>query len=142
VLLRWHLQVDRAIEVEINTGPARPPRSASEPVSAEPGDTWAQAVAAHASNGTAGASAAAEAGGGGEDDEYDPLDAFMQDIDTKVKAELTQQPKAGAPAAAAAGGGAGGKKRSKADLQCDEEYDAAEYMMVGRLSLLVLAALV
>lgn len=122
--------------MEINTGPARPPRSASEPVDgagagAGDGETWAQAVAAHGSTGsaaTAGAPAAVADGDG--DDEYDPLDAFMQDIDTKVKTELAQQPKA---AAAPPGTGAGGNKKSKVDLECDEEYDAAEYMLVGYL---------
>lgn len=130
------LQVERAIEVEVNTGPAT--KAAAVVDDGDDDDDYsaygaaptarpaaavatARPAAAALGPGSAAAAAAAKggagAGGGDDDDEYDPLDAFMSGIEQEVAANKpTARPKPGNAAAA-----------------CDEEADpGAEYMQAKR----------
>ncbi|KAJ9529770.1 hypothetical protein QJQ45_014548, partial [Haematococcus lacustris] len=88
--------IERAIELEINTGPAKPPPSMLAALAAS------KAADAPAPPAAPQAPAAAAAAAGEEEEEYDPLDAFMDTLDTKA---------APAPAAAQAG-----KKGARQDL--------------------------
>lgn len=83
-------QVDRAIETEINTGPARRPRSAS----ADAGGAVSTAAAAIAGNGSAVPPPPVPAAGAAatEDDEYDPLEAFMAEVNQEVAANKPNKP--------------------------------------------------
>ncbi|GIL46805.1 hypothetical protein Vafri_3686 [Volvox africanus] len=136
--------VERAVEVEINTGPAgRPGQDTGRDGGDDDLEEWERAdfmqQVEQQAMATAGlqqaggrryaaavlaaakpeAKAAAQAGGGGdgEDEEYDPLDAFMAEIDQEVAANKpTLRSRPGNEATA-----------------CDEEADpATEYMEVRK----------
>lgn len=110
------LQVELAVETEINTGPAwrsngSAPAQATAPPAAAPavGDS-SVAVPPPVRAAPPAAAAAAE-----EDDDYDPLEAFMAEVNQEVAANKPNKP---------------------SDLQevqqCDDVADpATEYMEVG-----------
>ncbi|WIA29633.1 hypothetical protein OEZ86_012120 [Tetradesmus obliquus] len=104
--------VERAVETEINTGPARPPQAGS---AADASDGQAAAAEATAMQERPPPAAAAVADQNDDDDEYDPLEAFMAEINQEVKENRPNKPPGAQQAAQA----------------CDEAADpATEYMAV------------
>lgn len=106
------VQVERAVETEINTGPARRPGAAAAAAAVAGSDSTIPPLPAAA----AAAGAAGAAGGGGEEEEeYDPLEAFMAEVNQEVAANKPNKP------------------AGVADVQqCDDVADpATEYMEVG-----------